>query len=132
MNVLVNAELERLYKEGINPQVTDVMVEMDPKKMKVAWKVKIEQSPDGKAWMGLTSRGSGGYSAYYRANATSAGQDFNQTLKHVQTTTNEPNAEMKVVKDFLNNLTPEGKATGSCPVRQLFYAYTKPNRFPNH
>ena len=60
MNTKVNAELIRLYKEGINPMITDVKVTFDTKNMISNWEVTIDKSTDGKAWVGLTSRGSSG------------------------------------------------------------------------
>jgi hypothetical protein len=130
MNTKVNAELEKMYAKGINPDITDVFVEMDANKMEVKWKVTIAPSKDGKAYLGLTSRGSAGSTAYDRANGKSVGQDFDSVLKKVREKTNEPNAEMFLVKDYLYNLTKEKKSLGKCPTRQLFYKYTKPNKFP--
>jgi hypothetical protein len=60
MNDKVFAELEKMYNKGINPEVTEVNVDMDSANMKVKWQVKIEPSKDGKAWVGFTSRGSSG------------------------------------------------------------------------
>ena len=132
MNTKVNAELEQMYAKGINPDITDVFVEMDANKMEVKWKVTIAPSKDGKAYLGLTSRGSAGSTAYDRANGKSVGQDFDSVLKKVREKTNEPNAEMFLVKDYLYNLTKEKKSLGKCPTRQLFYKYTKPNKFPKN
>jgi len=132
MNTKVNSELERVYAQGINPEVTDVQVQMNASTMTVNWKVKIEQSKDGKAWVGFTSRGSSGPSAFTRANGKSSGQDFDTILKHVRQVKGEPQAEMKLVKDFLSNLDTNGKSTGKCPTRQLFYSYTRPSKLPKH
>lgn len=130
MNTKVNAELERIYALGINPEVTSVEVNMDAKNMTVAWKVTIEQSTDGKPWVGFTSRGSSGSGAFVRANGKAVGQDFDTVLKKVRVAKSEPNGEMKLVKDMLYNLTTSGTATGKCPTRQLFYTYTRPIKFP--
>jgi LPXTG-motif cell wall-anchored protein len=132
MNTKVNAELERIYSQGINPEVTEVEVNMDAKNMTVSWKVKIEESTDGKPWVGFTSRGSSGSGAFIRANGKAVGQDFDTVLKKVRVAKTEPNAEMKLVKDMLYNLTTSGTATGKCPTRQLFYTYTRPIKFPKH
>ena len=132
MNTKVNAELEKIYQTGINPQVTEVDVTMDPQAMKVKWKVKIEQSKDGQAWVGFTSRGSSGAGAFVRANGKSVGQDFDTIQSKVRTAKSEPNAQLKLVKDFLFNLTDKGIGTGKCPTRQLFYVYTRPIKFPQH
>jgi len=132
MNTKVNAELEKMYAKGINPDITDVFVEMDANKMQVKWKVTIAPSKDGKAYLGLTSRGSAGSTAYDRANGKSVGQDFDSVLKKVREKTNEPNAEMFLVKDYLYNLNKQKESLGNCPTRQLFYKYTKPNKFPKN
>jgi copper chaperone CopZ len=132
MNTKVNAELEKIYAQGINPEVTSVEVNMDAKNMKVDWKVTIEESKDGKAWVGFTSRGSSGSGAFIRANGKAVGQDFDTVLKKVRDVKDEPNAEMKLVKDFLYNLSTSGTATGKCPTRQLFYTYTRPIKFIKH
>jgi hypothetical protein len=132
MNDKVNEKLKELYDKGINPEVKEVFVEMDADKMEVKWKVKIGQSKDGKAWMGFTSRGSAGRTAYERANGKHVGQDFDSVLKKVRKSINEPNAEMKLVLDYLYNLNPNKESLGKCPTRQLFYKYTKPNKYPKH
>jgi hypothetical protein len=133
MNDKITIELNKLHKQGINPQVTEVDVIMDSATMKVKWKVKIEPSKDGKAWVGFTSRGSGGdKSAFTRAVSKSTNQDFDSVKKKVSEMINEPNMEMKAIKDLLYNFTKDGKVLGKCPTRQIFYVYTKPNKFPKN
>jgi hypothetical protein len=131
MNDKVFAELEKLYEKGINPEVTEVKVDMDSANMKVKWQVKIEPSKDGKAWVGFTSRGSsGGASAFNRAVGKAQGQDFDSVKKKISGIIAEPNMEMKVVKDYLYNFSKDGEVLGKCPTRQVFYAYTRPNKYP--
>ena len=133
MNDKITIELNKLHKAGINPQVTEVDVIMDSSTMKVKWKVKIEPSKDGKAWVGFTSRGSGGdKSAFTRAISKSTNQDFDSVKKKVSEMINEPQMEMKILKDFLYNFTKDGKVLGKCPTRQIFYVYTKPSKFPKN
>jgi len=133
MNDKITIELNKLHKQGINPQVTEVDVIMDSSTMKVKWKVKIEPSKDGKAWVGFTSRGSGGdKSAFTRAVSKSTNQDFDSVKKKVSEMINEPNMEMKAIKDLLYNFTKDGKVLGKCPTRQIFYVYTKPSKFPKN
>jgi hypothetical protein len=131
MNDKVNEKLKELYSKGINPEVQEVFVDMDADKMQVNWVVKIAPSKDGKAWMGFTSRGSSGSTAYDRADGKHVGQDFDSVLKKVRSATNEPNAEMELVLDHLYNLNRQKEKLGKCPTRQLFYKYTKPNKFPH-
>lgn len=130
MNDKVRAKLEELYKQGINPEVKDVWINMDANKMEVRWKVKIAPSRDGKAWVGFTSRGSAGAGAYDRAVGIAQGQDFDSVLDKVRKSTNEPQAEMKLVLDYLYNLNDKKETLGKCPTRQLFYKYTRPNKYP--
>lgn len=132
MNDKVRAKLEELYSQGINPEVKEVWVEMNATKMEVKWKVEIAPSKDGKAWVGFTSRGSAGATAYDRAVGKSVGQDFNSVLKKVREKSKEPNAEMELVLDYLYNLNRKKETLGKCPTRQLFYKYTKPKAFPKH
>lgn len=132
MNDKVKAKLEELYAKGINPEVKEVWVEMDAEKMEVKWKVEIAPSKDGKAWVGFTSRGSAGATAYDRAVGKPQGQDFDSVLKKVRERSNEPNAEMELVLDYLYNLNRKKETLGKCPTRQLFYKYTKPKAFPKN
>jgi hypothetical protein len=132
MNDKVRAKLEELYAQGMNPEVKEVWIEMDAKKMEVKWKVEIAPSKDGKAWVGFTSRGSAGATAYDRAVGKAQGQDFDSVLKKVRERSNEPNAEMGLVLDYLYNLNRKKETLGKCPTRQLFYKYTKPKAFPKH
>lgn len=130
MNTKVNAELEKFYKTGKNPIVSKVSVTMDSKKMKVDWEVEISESTDGKAWVGFTSRGSAGNStAFERAVSPKYGQDPDSILKKIHQ--NEPKAEIKKVHELLYNMSEAGKVLGGCATRQIFYAYTKPQKFPS-
>ena len=132
MNDKVTSVLEEMYKKGINPEVKEVVVDMNADTMTVNWKVVIGESNDGKAWLGFTSRGSAGATAYDRANGKHVGQDFDTVLSKIRKATGEPNAEMELLLDHLYNLDKNKKSLGKCPTRQLFYKYTKPNKFPKH
>lgn len=59
MNVIVGKKLDEVYKAGINPKVTKVSVRVNDAKMEVSWSATIEESKDGKSWIGFTSRGCG-------------------------------------------------------------------------
>lgn len=131
MNTKVKKALEEVYAQGINPEVVEVEVKMNPAKMEVAWSVIIDKSTDGKAWVGFTSRGASGSDAFTRAISRSVKQDPASLLQNVKTSFNEPNAELKKALDFTHALNAEGKPTGKCPTRQVFYSYTKPNKFPS-
>lgn len=131
MNTKVNEALEKFYEDGKNPIVSNVKVVMDAKNMKVDWEVEISESKDGKAWVGLTSRGSSGATAFERAVGVKQGQDPDSILRKTRSRYNEPNAELKKVYELFYNMTNTGKALGKCPTRQVFYAYTKPDKFPH-
>lgn len=132
MNTKVNEALEDYYKSGKNPIVSDVKVNMDANKMEVNWEVEISESKDGKAYVGLTSRGSAGSTAFERAVSVNTGQDPDTVLRKTRKKYNEPNAELKKVYELFYNMTTTGKSLGKCPTRQVFYAYTKPDAFPPH
>lgn len=132
MNSKVNAELDRLYKKGFNPIVTEVFVNMDADKMIVSWKVKIEESKDGKAWVGFTSRGSSGDKAFYRATAKSVGQDPDTVKEKMKSLYEEPSIDFKKVHELFYNMTTSGITTGKCPTRQVFYIYTRPLKYPSN
>jgi len=127
MNTKVNSTLHELYKKGFIPQVTNVIVDINSDKMEVFWKVEIEKSKDGKAWLGLTSRGASGSDAITRAVSPSVGHDINTIKSKLVDKFEEPNMEIIFLKDILFNITNDGKVLGKCPIRQLFYVYTRPN-----
>jgi hypothetical protein len=133
MNTKVEAELKKLYEQGINPEVVDVEVNFDLKNMTSNWEVTIDSSKDGKAYVGFTSRGSSGNaSAFNRAIGIGAPQQsYESLLKVIKTTYNEPNAELKITKDWIFNFDRNGKILGKCPTRQIFYSYTRPNKYPS-
>lgn len=132
MNTKVNSELDRLYKKGFNPIVTDINVNMDAENMKVKWRVKIEESKDGKAWVGLTSRGSSGKDAFIRATSKAHGQDPDTVKSKIQKFFEEPSIDFKKAHELFYNMTSKGESTGKCPTRQVFYIYTRPNKYPPH
>lgn len=132
MNDKVNAKLLELYKNGVNPEVKKVWVDMNADTMQVKWKVKIAPSRDGKAWLGFTSRGSSGNNtAYDRAEGIGASKQLpSNILKSLKEIYNDPNIEMEVVEDFLYNLNRDKEIEGKCPTRQIFYKYTRPKKYP--
>jgi hypothetical protein len=130
MNTKVNAKLRELYKQGINPEVIDVQANFDTKNMVANWEVTIDSSKDGKAWVGLTSRGSSGNESAYTRAVSAQGQTPKDILKRISEKNNEPNPELKLVKDWVFNFDENKKIIGKCPTRQLFYAYTLPSNYP--
>ena len=113
MSTKIREALMKMYNEGINPEVTELKVNVDSTNYKVTWEAKLEPSKDGKAYIGFVTRGSAGSNADARALDQIAemkkkvgGQDY------------------KVVLNFVN---PKG-----IYIRQYFYTYTKPKEFPKH
>ena len=131
MNTKVNAELKRIYNNGINPKITDVKVVFDTKNMISTWEVTIDKSKDGKAWLGLTSRGSSGDKSAYERAYNVNGQRPADIMKNIEKK-GEKNAELILVKDWFWNFDKNKKITGKCPTRQLFYSYTMPTIYPPH
>ena len=113
MSTKINEAMMKLYKKGINPDVSDVKIDIDSVNYKVKWSAKVHESKDGKAYIGFVTRGSAGSDADARA--------LGQITEMKQTT---GGSDYKVVLDFKN---PKG-----IYIRQLFYKYTKPNEYkPN-
>ena len=122
MNVLVGKKLEELYKGGMNPMVSKVDVSVNG--MSVNWSCTIVPSPDGKAWMGFTSRGAGcNNDVINRAESVSQGNDMGTAKQRIMTTFNESNIDIQKVNDFVHK-------GGNNSFRQVFYRYTKPSSFP--
>jgi hypothetical protein len=110
MSTKIKEALMKMYNDGVNPEVTDLKINVDSKNYKVTWQAKIEPSKDGKAYIGFITRGSAGGGADSRAlgqidkmKEQAGGKDY------------------KLVLDFKN---PTG-----IYIRQLFYQYQK-NEFP--
>ena len=122
MNVLVGNKLEELYKGGMNPMVSKVDVSVNG--MTVKWSCTIVPSPDGKAWVGFTSRGAGcNNDVIDRAESVSQGNDMRTAKQRIMTTFNESNIDIQKVNDFVHK-------GGKNSFRQIFYRYTKSNSFP--
>jgi hypothetical protein len=131
MNTKVNAELKKMYEKGINPEITDVKVVFDTKNMTSNWEVTINESKDGKAWLGITSRGSSGNKSAYERAYNVQGQRPADIMKNIKKT-GEDNAELKLIKDWIWNFDKNKNVIGKCPTRQLFYSYTMPTLYPAH
>lgn len=122
MHAKVTDRLKELHASGYNVKVTDVDVTVTGTTVK--WKVKIEESTDGKSWVGFTSRGAGcNRDIIYRS--TAGGNSMDSVLANVKRTYKETNAEIEAVDDTLYKDPTYG-------FRQFFYAYTRPDSFPAH
>jgi hypothetical protein len=106
MSTKIKEALVDLYKKGINPDVTDLKINIDSKNYKVTWEATIKPSTDGKAYTGFMTFGSAGSGADKRA----IGQE--ERMKKII-----GGKDYKLVLDFKN---PTG-----IYIRQFFYKYTK-------
>jgi hypothetical protein len=122
MNVTVGAKLKEIYDSGVNPKITGVTVTVNG--MTVNWEVKIEESKDGNAWVGFTSRGAGcNQDVKTRAESVAFGNDMPTAKTKIQTTYAETNIKIEMVNDYFYNGGPNS-------FRQVFYRYTKPIACP--
>jgi len=106
MSTKIKEALVDLYKKGINPDVTDLKINIDSKNYKVTWEATIKPSTDGKAYTGFMTYGSAGSGADKRAIAQE------ERMKKII-----GGKDYKLVLDFKN---PTG-----IYIRQFFYKYTK-------
>ncbi len=113
MSTKINEEMRKLYKKGINPDVSDIKIDVDSVNYKVKWSAKVHESKDGKAYIGVTTFGSTGSNADSRAIAQYA--DWKKLIG---------GEDWKLVLDFKN---PKGNY-----IRQFFYKYTRPNEYKPH
>lgn len=114
MSTKIKEAMMKLYKKGINPDVSDLKIDIDSVNYKVKWSAKVHESKDGKAYIGFVTRGSAGSDADARA--------LGQIDAMKQTT---GGSDYTLVLDFKN--PPKG-----IYIRQFFYKYTKPNDYkPN-
>jgi hypothetical protein len=114
MNTTTNKVLEDLYKAGKNPKIQSIKVDMTSKV--VNWEVTIVESDDGKAYVGLTSRGGSGGTF-----KTQAKSQIDEKKKNLASEVGEANVDILDVFDYVNE--PRS-------IRQIFIQYTKPTKFP--
>lgn len=90
--------------------------------MTVRWSVKIEESTDGKSWVGFTSRGAGCSNDVVRR-STAGGNSEDSILANVRRVYNEPSSEIDFIDEELYKHPTNG-------FMQVFYGYTRPDSFP--
>lgn len=110
----ISDKLKELYKSGINPDISNLELSVDSKNYTVTWKATIDESKDGKAYVGISTRGSAGGGSDRRAE-TQVGP-LKQQLK------SEGAEDISLVLDFKNS--------GGIPIRQYFFKYTMPKKYP--
>lgn len=112
MSTKVKEKLLEVYKAGVNPDITNIKINVDSKNLFVEWEVTIDESTDGKAYMGLSTVGSAGGGADRRAE-----RQIKRLMNWVKGA-----QDYTLVLDFKN---PSG-----IYIRQFFYKYTIPSKFP--
>lgn len=129
MNDLVNEALVGFYEEHqLNPDITKIEITMDEtgsSKWSVKWKVIIEESKDGKAWIGLTSRGGAGQPDGPSGSIKRAQTQIDDKIQKLSSEFRDPELQTKQVLDFNHK-----SRSGSTHVRQIFVVYTNPAKYP--
>ena len=124
MNTIVNAALLKFYTElSLNPEITSIKINADDTNWRVTWEVTIEESKDGKAWIGLTSRGGAGRKDGPGGSIARAERQITQRISTLSAELKDPRLETKRVFDF--NFQGKGAY-----IRQIFIAYTNPAKYP--
>lgn len=136
MQTKVNAKLKELYNLGVNPDITDIKVSINATKTDkngnitagvTSWSVTIDESKDGKAYLGLVTVGSCCNSSY----STRAVNQV-ETMKKWNSKPNNHYlvADIQTTTDGKTNgnITIEG---GNYKLRQIFYKYTYDNKPPH-
>ena len=121
----INAALKDFYTtKKLNPYVSSIKVTMDKNAYTVNWEVTIEESPDGVAWVGITSRGGAGPRD---GDSGSIKRAFRQILKKKKELPSEVDKNSKItdIYDFFFKFSSSGA------VRQIFVQYTSPSSYPN-
>ena len=128
----IGKALQDFYKKyNLNPCITAVKMTVDPDNFTVSWEFTIEESPDGNAYVGMSSWGgaSGGYLKNYPKRiknpdkpTTPSGHAYTNYLKELQSVKdNHKNTKIANVIDFFY-------AGG---FRQIFFQFTYPDKYPN-
>jgi hypothetical protein len=124
----IEKELEKLYKQGINPEVKSLKVTMDESSWKVKVDVEIGPSSDGKAWMGITSRGGAGTNEGPNASSKRAQTQIDKKLSDLKTEIGDGPTEKFETKKLLD--FEQDSKNKKIHVRQIFYTYTNPKKYP--
>lgn len=127
MNDIVNPELMKVYHSGVNPDITDVSIDISKGNTEytVNWSVTIDKSKNGIAYIGLYSRGGGAISkpgGYPDTISTTSGHASIEECKKSSYIKKRGTVDdMELVKNFEFN---KDRKLSGCVVKQLFYKYT--------
>ena len=126
MHTKVNTALKDFYKKyKLNPTISSINIVMDDINWVVTWDVLIEESKDGKAYVGLTSRGGAGPKEGNSGSLARAERQINQKIKDLKSEVSSQ-TESKKILDFI--FTPNIKGWA---IRQIFVLYTNPTSYPS-
>lgn len=115
-------KLKEVYAAGINPDVTNLTLDVNSKTYTVSWSATIDESrikdENGKpiAFLGIGTRGSAGGTADKRA--------LNQVEPYKRQITKDGAKNITLLLDFKN---PKGVY-----IRQYFFKYALPEKYPPH
>ncbi len=117
--------LKEFYDGGINPKITNITAKITKTgdKFVTEYRATIQNSKDGKAWMGFTSRGSFGNGYIERADGQISGKN-NKDGKSLEEKLKGIGAgEIETISIYEDS---------AVPVKQYFVQFTKPTEFPPH
>lgn len=110
----INETLIDFWKQGVNPDVTNLTIQVDSRNYSVKWSATIDYSADDKAFIGMSTVGSAGPNADSRAQGQISG--LKQRVPGAK--------DYTLVLDFKN---PSGLY-----IRQFFYKWTIPSKYRPH
>ena len=116
MTTKIGEKLKEIYDAGINPDVVNINITVDSKNYRVQWEATLDESQDGNAYMGVSTRGSAGGGADIRA------------LGQVGPLKKE--LEKMGAKNITQVLDFDNKS--GVKIRQYFFKYTLPEKYPPH
>ena len=124
MHTIVSKALKDFYQSyKLNPTITSINILMDDINWTVKWEVLIDASTDGKAYIGLTSRGGAGPKNGPNGAVSRARIQADIKIKALPLEVN-PKTTSKELFDF------NFQSKGTTYIRQIFILYTNPSSFP--
>ena len=127
MQTKVNTKLKEVYDAGYNPDITKITVTIDKTTKTTSWEVTINESTDGKAYLGLVTVGS-----CCTGDFKSRADNQVKTMK----TWNSTPENHKSVAEIVT--TDDGESNGDITItggkyklKQLFYVYSKDSKKPH-
>jgi hypothetical protein len=133
MNTAVEEALLEFYKQRKNPMIEKIDIVMDDSAWKVNWRVTISESLDGKAWMGLTSRGGAGRKDGPFGTIKRAESQIKKKINDLPRELGDSSIEIKQIKNIKGTTTLpdaldwQGK---NAHIHQIFVSYTNPKKYP--